>query len=187
MRFIDKLGSRSKVTFQCPGQSQYKSLSQSLTWTQELVTIIAMPPPDSRLSPAYSRLSPTKLFWVWSENILTILDIFQGPRDSLQGLLYLQNLDQEHPVLQGSNLEMVDRSVLDRVPDVLETWFSKHGTSRAFPTYRMWFKDIMSSKDPTWRWSMVGGWDTSMAYSTYRMYVKVKDIRSSRDPTWCLW
>ena len=41
---FDKLGSRSKVLFQCLGQSQYQSLSQSLTWTLELVTIIAMPP-----------------------------------------------------------------------------------------------------------------------------------------------
>ena len=32
-----------------------------------------------------------------------------------------QNVHQESPVLQGSNLEMVDGGVLDRVPDVLET------------------------------------------------------------------
>ena len=70
---IDKLGSRSKVPFQCLSQSQYQRLSQSLTWTLELVTIIAMPPPDSRRSPAYSRRSLLKLFWELSENILTIL------------------------------------------------------------------------------------------------------------------
>ena len=70
----------------------------------------------------------------------------------LQGLLYLQNVCQGHPVLQGSNLEMVDRGVFDRVPDVLETWFSKHDTSRAYPNYRMCVKGILFSKDPTWRW-----------------------------------
>ena len=102
---IDKLGARSKVLFQCLGQSQYQSLSQSLTWTLELVTIIAMPPPDSRLSPAYSRLSLLKLFWEWSENILTILGF-----------------------------------LMSMTPPGL------------YSTYRMCVKNILSSKDPTWRW-----------------------------------
>ena len=39
---VDKLGSRSKVTFQSHGQCQSQSLTQSLTWTLELVTIIAI-------------------------------------------------------------------------------------------------------------------------------------------------
>ena len=56
----------------------------------------------------------------------------------------------EHPVFQGSNLDMVDRGVLDSVPDVLETWNLKHDTSRAYSTYRMCLKNILSSKDPTW-------------------------------------
>ena len=70
----------------------------------------------------------------------------------LQGLLDLENVCQEHTVLQGSNLEMVDRGVLDRVPDVLETWNSKYDTFMAYFTYRMCVKNILSSKDPTWRW-----------------------------------
>ena len=47
---------------------------------------------------------------------------------------------------------MVDRGVLDSVPDVLETRNLKHDTYRAYSTYRMCVKNILSSKDPTWRW-----------------------------------
>ena len=54
-------------------------------------------------------------------------------------------------VLQGSNLEMVDRGVLDRVPDVLESWNLKCATSRTYSTSRMGVKNHLSSKDPTWR------------------------------------
>ena len=70
----------------------------------------------------------------------------------LQGLLYLQNVSQEHPVLQEYNLEMVDRGVLDSVPDVLETCNLKHDTLWAYSTSRLCVKNILSSKDPTWRW-----------------------------------
>ena len=68
------------------------------------------------------------------------------------GLLYLQIVCQEHPVLQESNQEMVDRGVLDSVSDVPETWNLKHDTYRAFSTYRMCVKNLQSSKDPTRRW-----------------------------------
>ena len=70
----------------------------------------------------------------------------------LQGLLYLQNVCQEHPVLQEYNLEMVDRGVLDSVPDVLETWNLKHDTLWAYSTSRLCVKNILSSKNPTRRW-----------------------------------
>ena len=46
----------------------------------------------------------------------------------LQTIIYLQKVRQDPPVLQGSNLEMVDRGLLDSVPDVLETWNLKHDT-----------------------------------------------------------
>ena len=39
----------------------------------------------------------------------------------LKGLIHLQNMFPEHPVLHRSNLEMVDRGVLDGVPDAPET------------------------------------------------------------------
>ena len=38
------------------------------------------------------------------------------------------NVCQEPPIIQGSNLEMVDRGVFDVFPDVLETYNLKHGT-----------------------------------------------------------
>ena len=44
---------------------------------------------------------------------------------------------QGHFVLQESNLEMVDRGLLDSVPDVLETCNLKHDTYRAYSTSRM--------------------------------------------------
>ena len=47
---------------------------------------------------------------------------------------------------------MVDRGVLDGVLDVLETRNSKYDTFMAYFTYRMCVKNILSSKDPTWRW-----------------------------------
>ena len=36
-------------------------------------------------------------------------------------IIYLQNVHQEPPVTQRSNLEMVDRGVFDGVPDILQT------------------------------------------------------------------
>ena len=61
-------------------------------------------------------------------------------------------LPPEHPVLQGSNLEMVDRYLLDSVPNVLETWNLKHEIPRAYSTSRRCVKNILSSKDPRCGW-----------------------------------
>ena len=62
------------------------------------------------------------------------------------------SLGQEPPVLQGSNLEMVDRGLLDGLPDILETWNLKCSTSRPPGTFRKCVRDHLPSKDPTWRW-----------------------------------
>ena len=43
-------------------------------------------------------------------------------------------------MLQGSNLEMVDRGVLDRVPDILLTLNLKRDTSRAYSSSKMGFR-----------------------------------------------
>ena len=55
-------------------------------------------------------------------------------------------------VLQGSNLEMVDRGVFDEVPDILETCNLKLG----IPGHQLSVESVsgtqMSFKDPTWRW-----------------------------------
>ena len=48
-------------------------------------------------------------------------------------------------------LEMVDRGVLDGLPDVLDFWKLKHGISRPSPTSRKCVRNHLSSKDPTWR------------------------------------
>ena len=47
----------------------------------------------------------------------------------LQAIPNLQKVRQEPSVLQGSNLEMVDRGVLDKVPDIPVTWNLKQDTS----------------------------------------------------------
>ena len=49
----------------------------------------------------------------------------------------------EHPVLHGSNLEIVDRGILDRVPAVLETRNSKHDISNTYSTYIMCVRNIL--------------------------------------------
>ena len=39
----------------------------------------------------------------------------------LQTFIYLKKVHQEPPVLQGYNLEMVDRGLPDGLPDILDT------------------------------------------------------------------
>ena len=62
------------------------------------------------------------------------------------------NVCQEPPIIQGSNLEMVDRCVFGWVPDILDTSKLKHGTFRLSGTSRKCVRNHLSFKDPTWRW-----------------------------------
>ena len=61
------------------------------------------------------------------------------------GTFYLQIGCHEPPFLQGSNLEMVDRGVLDLTLDVLETWNLKCDTTRAYSTFRLGTRNLLSS------------------------------------------
>ena len=62
----------------------------------------------------------------------------------LQTFIYLQKVRQEPPVLQGSNLEMVDRGLPDKLPDILDTWKLKHGTFRHSSTSKRCVRNQLS-------------------------------------------